>query len=104
MPDSARDSERWIVGRRACRLWWARGLELVGTVDEQSAVMALECLDELVEEVDERGGIVAGEFQRQADDGQVIGFHDYRWAVRDFLPAERAAARFAARSFASLRR
>ena len=72
------------------------------TVDEQSAVMALEGLGELVEEVNELLGRVAGELQRQADDRQVIGFHDYRLAVRGFLPAERAAARFAARSLASL--
>ena len=74
------------------------------TADEQSAVMTLEGLGELVEEVDELLGSVAGELQRQAHDRQIIRFHGYRLAVRDFLPAERAAARFAARSFASLRR
>ena len=45
------------------------------TVDEQSAVMALEGLGELVEEVDELLCGVAGELQRQADDRQVIRFH-----------------------------
>jgi len=74
----------------------------VSAVDEQCAVMALECLGELVEEVDESFGILAGQPQGQADDRQVIGLHGYRLAVRDFLPAERAAARFAARSLASL--
>ena len=74
------------------------------TVDEQSAVMALEGLGELVEEVDELLGSVAGQFQRQADDRQVIGFHGYRLAARGFVAVERAAARLAARSLASLRR
>src|SRR6185437_4558518 len=96
--------ERRIVGRSARQLWWARQLELVGTVDEQSAVVALERLDELVEEVDECGGIVAREFQRQAHDRQIIGFHGYRLAARDFLPAERCEARRSARSLASFRR
>jgi hypothetical protein len=76
----------------------------VDAIDEQSAVVTLECLGELVEEVDELLGRVAGELQRQAHDRQIIGFHGYRLAVRDFFAAERAAARFAARSFASLRR
>ena len=66
--------------------------------------MALECLDELVEEVDECGGIVTGELQRQTDDRQIIGFHGYRLVARDFLPAPRAAARVAARAMGSMRR
>jgi len=44
-------------------------------IDEQSAVMALEGLGELIEEVDEFLGSVAGELQRQAHDRQVIRFH-----------------------------
>ena len=48
----------------------------MGAVDEQSGVVALECLGELVEEVDQLLGGVAGQFQRQADDRQVIRFHD----------------------------
>ena len=71
-------------------------------IDEQSAVVALEGLGELVEEVDELLGGVTGQFQRKADDRQVIRFHGYRLAARDFLAAMRAAARFAARSLASL--
>ena len=76
----------------------------MGAVDEQSAVVTLEGLGELVEEVDQLLGSVAGELERQADDRQVIGFHGYLLAVRDFWAAQRAAARVAARSFASLRR
>ena len=76
----------------------------MGAVDEQSAVVTFECLGELVEEVDQLLCGVAGELERQADDRQIIGFHGYRLAVRDFLAAQRAAARVAARSFASLRR
>ncbi len=40
----------------------------MGVVGEQSPVMALEGLGELVEEVDELLGSVAGQFQRQADE------------------------------------
>ena len=76
----------------------------MGTVDEQSAVVALERLDELVKEVDQCGGIVAREFQRQTHDRQIIGFHGYRLATRDFLPAERCEARRSARSLASFKR
>lgn len=67
-------------------------------------VVPLEGRGNGVEEVEERDGGFVGEFQRQAHDRQVVGFHGYRLAVRDFLPVERAAARFAARSLASLRR
>ena len=73
-------------------------------IDEQSGVMALEGLGELVEELDELLGGVTGQFQRQADDRQVIRLHGYWLAARGFLAVERAAARFAARSFASFRR
>jgi len=76
----------------------------VGTVDEHSTIVALECLDELVKEVDQCGGIVAREFQRQAHDRQIMWFHGYRLAARDFLPAERCEARRSARSLASFRR
>ena len=47
----------------------------MGAVDEQSGVVALEGLGELVEEVDQLLGSVAGELERQADDRQIIGFH-----------------------------
>ena len=68
----------------------------MGAVDGQSGVVALECLVELVEEVDQLLCGVAGELERQADDRQVIGLHGYRLAARDFLAAQRAAARLAA--------
>ena len=47
----------------------------MGAADEQSGVVALECLGELVEEVDQLLCGVTGEFERQTDDRQVIGFH-----------------------------
>ena len=68
-------SERRVVARRACRGRRAGRRELVDAVDEQSGIVALECLGDLVEEVDQLLGSVAGELERQADDRQIIGFH-----------------------------
>ncbi len=78
--DSARGrersgSERRVVARRAWRLRRAGGRELVGAVDEQSAVVTLDGLGELVEEGDECFGVLGAESKGQADDRQVIGFH-----------------------------
>ena len=68
-------SERRVVARSACRLRRAGGRELVGAVDEQSAVVTLEGLGELVEEGDECFGVLGAESKGQADDRQVIRFH-----------------------------
>lgn len=43
--------------------------------EQLSGVMTLECLGEVVEERDERGGGGVGELERQDDDGQVVGLH-----------------------------
>jgi hypothetical protein len=61
----------------------------MGTVDDQSALMTLESLDELVEEVDEPIGSVSEQFQRLAHDRQIIRFHGYRLAARGFLALKR---------------
>ena len=61
-------SERRVVAPSACRRRRAGGRELVGAVDEQSGVVALECLGELVEEGDECFGVLGAESKGQADD------------------------------------
>lgn len=68
------------------------------------SVVPLEGRGNGIEEVQERDDRLVREFQRETDDRQVVGFHGYLLGARDFLPVERAATRFAARSLASFRR
>ena len=75
----------------------------MGVAQQLSRVVPLERLGELVEEVDERGGGLIGQLDRQADDRQIIRLHGVQLLRRVFLAA-RSAAVCAARSLASLRR
>ncbi len=65
------------------------------TAQELACVVTLECVGEVTQEVDQDGGGVVREFERQDHDGQIVGFHE-RYCFGFF--GERCGLRRAARS------
>jgi hypothetical protein len=57
----------------------------MGVPQKLARVMAFECFDELVKELNERCDRLIAQVQRQAYDGQIIGFHHFDLCSACFL-------------------